>query len=717
MARHTWRWARAHRAGVLAAVAAALVTVGLSAVMLRDARRATGGEWIAPIDDTYIHLQYATALAEGRGFSYQRGDGYSGGATSPVWVALLAPAAGTLAPAPLVAFALLAGALCMGGLLLACRAMGTAAGDAPEATAKATADAATRSPGATTAATAALPAMALIGGQGFLWWLALSGMETTLFLAGIAASLALVGRWNAVLVDDPQAPPPRGLWIIAALLPLARPDGLLVSGCIAALLGWRSRLRWRWPRAALVLAPAALALVAHRWAYGRWATAGLEMKAASYLPYVDSAQARRLTMQAALRALHRLWGGGAVGFSPAWASALAALLGVVALVKEWRARRVGPAAMAALLAPAFLWAGATVGVAQFRQDRYFAPAMMLLALLGGLGAGALGGGLAAAVARRGLRPRWAVVALDLAVTALVVAALLPTWTFWRHRYAADVAEIQRKQVSAARWIAANTPADAQVLVCDAGALALLSHRRVFDIVGLTSRHSGNAYLSGAGSRFEEMERAGRSRWPTHAALYSWCGWPGAVIEPLSTHSDLVVSRFSDPGLGSGEAPVGAELAARRALDRLDVADLASEAAHGWREDDGGARVRNVIGRHQADGRAVADGGRVVATAATFTLGAAGSSRRDAVGRTLVLRTEAPAAGAVLITSAARHARGLDGERQALAVSGLAGGLADGFVEQTFAVPDTLDDVIEVRVEAAPGATIPLYSAWLLAPLR
>jgi hypothetical protein len=711
MSSRWWSRTGARARGLLVLACAALIAVALHVGFCRGLLRATRGQWIAPIDDTYIHLQYASALAEGRGLQYQPGDGYSGGATSPLWVALLAPAAATLSPAHQVAASFGLGAFFFGLALLA---LGLAAegarrregpeGDPADDAAPAASTRRRRSIAAHLAGlpTAAAPALAFFAGQGFLSWAALSGMETMMFAALLLAALALVARWSRQLArHGAAAPPPSSLLAVCALLPLARPDGVLVSGLVVALILWRGRLgRRALLSAAAVTAPAVIALVAHHLAYGRFATAGLEMKAASYLPYLEAGEARALTAKAAWRAVRHLFGG-APGFPPVALSIALAALGLVALSRELRERRVGAAALAWPLLLLLLWSGASVAVPQFRQDRYFVPAIAALALLGALGAAELG----AQLSRLGGRfAALAPLALDVVLVIAALIALSPSLRFWQRSYAADAVAIQRKQVSAAHWIAERTPPDASVLVCDAGALAFLSHRRVFDIVGLAAHHAGNSYLSGAGSRFEEMERAGPSRWPTHAALYSWCGWPGVSMETLSTHADLVVSRFIDPGLGSAESPLRPDLARRDLLDRIDLADLASEQAHHWRERGGGSRDRNVIGRQPFEGRPVADGGRVIVTSATFTLVDPGTLT---AGRALALRTAPGAQGSLLI----------GGSRRPIAAPGNGeangDGKGDAFVELLFPIPDQSRGDISITVEASPGAPLPLYSVWLL----
>src|SRR5687767_12530087 len=49
------------------------------------------GRPAVPLDDAFIHMQYARRLAEGGFFSFVAGDGYSTGATSLLWPVLLAP--------------------------------------------------------------------------------------------------------------------------------------------------------------------------------------------------------------------------------------------------------------------------------------------------------------------------------------------------------------------------------------------------------------------------------------------------------------------------------------------------------------------------------------------------------------------------------------------------------------------------------------------------
>ncbi len=640
----------------LLAGAVALAFV-LCAVFTRALLGQTGGARIAPIDDAYIHLQYARALAEGRFFAYQAGDAYSSGATSPLWVALLAPFARFASSEGLLAVATWFGALGLGLLL------------------HATARAATALRGGWSAA---LPAGALLAGQGFLLWSAFSAMETVPFAAAVLSVLWLFGGWIS-------GPPPRALVALLALLPLVRPDGLVVVGPVVLVVLVRGvrdgRVRATLGTVAVVLAPVVVGALVHHACYGRLATAGMEMKALPYLPYLSPSQAHLKVLGGFWRSARELFWGEKPGFWPAWWTVIVLTFALCAAIEEVRRRRLGAALLAWILVPALLWAGAEVGVTQFRQERYFVPALAVLSFVGALGVAAVGDW-----SRR--LARQAPLIVDLGVVLGALLALAPTARTWRATFAADGVSIMNKQVSAARWIAQHTPPDARVMVCDAGALAVLSGRRVFDVVGLTSPHGGNAYLSGPGSRFEEVERLGPGGWPTHGALYHWCRWPGVDYQIVSRHADLEVSVFRDPGFGTGEAPLAPHA---RVLDRLDAADLGSERAHRWHEDDGGTFERNVIARHVVAGRQVADGGRVVVRRATFTLSGGGGARK------LLLRTEGDARGTLAVGAA----------RQPIAASGA------GFHELTFEVPASAEPIVPVTVEAAPGARVGVYSVWLL----
>ena len=71
---------------MLLVVASSIVSVLYAWVLLHY----TGGEWILPLDDTYIYLQYARNLAHGHFMQFNAGDPPTSGATSFLYPILLA---------------------------------------------------------------------------------------------------------------------------------------------------------------------------------------------------------------------------------------------------------------------------------------------------------------------------------------------------------------------------------------------------------------------------------------------------------------------------------------------------------------------------------------------------------------------------------------------------------------------------------------------------
>src|ERR1700729_1431151 len=81
-------WARHPRAIVLAWSCVVVFVVAL--LFYGPARAASGGDWPAPLDDVYIHYDFARALAEGHPFEWIAGQGDSSGETAPLYAVVLA---------------------------------------------------------------------------------------------------------------------------------------------------------------------------------------------------------------------------------------------------------------------------------------------------------------------------------------------------------------------------------------------------------------------------------------------------------------------------------------------------------------------------------------------------------------------------------------------------------------------------------------------------
>src|SRR5215210_1935619 len=83
-------WARGAAVRALPYVPAAIASAIVGTICVRGILAAAGHP-SAPLDDTFIHLQYARRLSEGGFFSYVAGQGFTTGATSVLWPLLLAP--------------------------------------------------------------------------------------------------------------------------------------------------------------------------------------------------------------------------------------------------------------------------------------------------------------------------------------------------------------------------------------------------------------------------------------------------------------------------------------------------------------------------------------------------------------------------------------------------------------------------------------------------
>ncbi|MCZ7668389.1 MAG: hypothetical protein M5U34_14955 [Chloroflexi bacterium] len=67
----------------------ALLTLAVSAFFIRSQLAVTGGVLGAPLDDAWIHFQFARNLSQGNGFSFNPGEA-TPGSTAPLWTMLLA---------------------------------------------------------------------------------------------------------------------------------------------------------------------------------------------------------------------------------------------------------------------------------------------------------------------------------------------------------------------------------------------------------------------------------------------------------------------------------------------------------------------------------------------------------------------------------------------------------------------------------------------------
>ena len=436
--------------GLLAAGALAL---GLGVFLLREQQLA--GVSGFPLDDSWIHLQFARNLAEGQGFAYNPGVPVSG-STAPLWTLLLGALFRLVDSEPLIAK--------VAGTAAALAAAWLAARLALEWTAD-------RGAAAVAGMVTAL--------AGPVLWGALSGMEVTL-----AAALVTGGLLAHVTGRDLAAA------TLLALAVLARPESVLVFALVWAAGSWS-------PRRAAIFA-LALAVIVGPWVAFNLATVG------SLLPATAAAKIEGGlvgVLSGHPESLASTFGTRPWRYLDEWVTWLSAVNGLFPLVIPpglwllWRrgGRRLLLPGAALLLHPLAMALLAPYRGPDFQEGRYSIHLLPLAAAVATLPLAALTAWSAGSSARgttgRQL-PR-------LLAAGLVVAALAGLWPA-ATRYGWAVQNIEGMQGHLGRWVAANTPPDALLAVNDVGAIGYLSRREVVDVMGLVTpailpyRHDGEA---------------------------------------------------------------------------------------------------------------------------------------------------------------------------------------------------------------------------------
>jgi hypothetical protein len=240
----------------------------------------TGGEWSAPLDDVFIHFDYARATALGHPFEWTIGNGYSSGNTSLTYPFVLA--AGWLlgfTGRALMKWAAIVAAVSVFGMLLAARRIFLE--DERDNWGR--------------LSSYLLPPVFL--GIGALDWSLWSGMEVSFFLATWAVALVAWQRLerDARSVRSPSRTSAHAWWLglAGALLVTTRPEGaatIAIFGIAAAMAHRGSGRRRVIGLLVRIGLPAVVALtvqaIANRAFTGEWSANGAIVKLALNNPYM-----------------------------------------------------------------------------------------------------------------------------------------------------------------------------------------------------------------------------------------------------------------------------------------------------------------------------------------------------------------------------------------------------------------------------------------------
>lgn len=446
-----------------------------------------------PLDDSFIHLQFARNLAAGDGLAYNPGERVTG-STAPLWTAVLS--LGFLLPGNPLAWAKAIGVACHLLAVLASFHLARALAVPPRL---------------------AGLAAGLVAATSWLVWSSLAAMEVPLFTALAVAGIALHVRERR----DPGAPP-LSLPLLA-LSVLARPEGLLL---LALAVVDRLALPVRcdgelvleapaWRRLGEGLLLAALALLPMLLVY--YALGG------SALPTTFSTKAGYgAPGLPQSRYLFEVWG---IFVQAQPVATLLAPAGALVLL-----RRLGSDDDPGLLAP--LWAIALPlaygvlsggGKGIFGNfGRYFFPLFPVVVVLGVVA-------LVPLVERLPGRLRIGRVAIawPLLLAPLLLLPTLLALVYGAGRYTQSVLNVEDGDVHMARLLGEVLPPEALLAVNDIGALKYYLPNRVLDLAGIATPEV-HAYARRAfaetGSYCPGLLAFVRERRPDYLAVFP--GWHG-----------------------------------------------------------------------------------------------------------------------------------------------------------------------------------------------
>ncbi len=527
----------------------------------------SGSTPVMPLDDTYIHFQYARALAEGYPFRYNPDQPPTSGATSLLYPAILAVGYRIgFQGEQLSWWALLIGIVCwFGSAWLIYRI-----------------SARDNSPAAHRIGLAVAVAFALTGSLG---WAFMSGMET-----GLMVFATLLTLWYIVNQDR------RGVIVAGILVTLVRPEGLAI-GLLASLYMatcessrrafLRHALLYSLPLLAALIQPALNLL-----ATGSLTASGLQAKSYLYLVPPDPGMILSSVANVAGRMWAELFTGlpyllpGLVIFC-----AIAVFTG---LRDGWRARRLNPPILVLTWLLALTATLSLLETAFWQFKRYQQP---MIALLFPLAAWAFM--LLCNLLVRRYRP----FVMGILLGGFVAFSLTTTASFVQD-YADNVHEVAFSQQPMARYVAAHIPTGAVIGVHDIGVMRYLGGHPTYDVIGLTTPGAARAWRNGPGAAFEQMLA---SAWrPDYFAIYrdalglSYLADTGLFRQKLADFPSTQPPHNIASATNGGQAVYKADwtyatfasrpwqpsslaaVAGMKLVDSVNVADLASEDAHQYR---------------------------------------------------------------------------------------------------------------------------------------
>ncbi len=590
----------------------------------------TGGEWSAPLDDVFIHFDYARSTALGHPFEWVVGNGYSSGNTSLLYPFVLA--LGWLVgfrEQRLMIWAALLAMVCVFGTLLVVRRLFLTMSSKDDAWAR---------------ASSYLAAPFLLG-VGALNWSFWSGMEVAIFVATWAVALAAWLDTDRLVAKNGPANArriKRSSWLLGlagALMIVTRPEatgtiavfGLAIAlrifsrGRLSAVL---SLVRIGLPGGLIVVAQAIL----NRALTGEFSANGAIVKLAMNSPFLTSEEKLADYLFNLRYAVLRN-----VEYHFADQSGYGIIIPALALlaVAMPETRRYA----LILWAQIGMWLVLVAfnGQVRWQNERYTMPAVAWLLICAALGVSGLMRGVrgrpnVAAVTVVGalafqvigiatrqantapeFRFSWALAVLvgiacaafffirplrTLACMALVFVAYdhqAPKMRDQRWFFGRACRNIRDQHLVMGRWLKTQSPH--RVLVGDAGAILYASDAPGLDIIGLGGYHElpfARAGVQGLPATLELIERMPAADRPDILAIFpTWWGvlptwFSSGVMERFPVEGNVICGGYEHVAyradwhvLGVGDHIRALPDDDVQVIDEVDVADLVSEKAHGY----------------------------------------------------------------------------------------------------------------------------------------
>jgi hypothetical protein len=535
-------------------VLAAAVPAGLA---IQAVLGANGGAPAVPLDDSYIHFQFARSFANGHPFVYSPGAAPVPGATSLLWPLLLAvPQLFGVRGLALIPWAWAFGFI----------ALGLLAYETARAAERVTSDG------------IAWIAGVLVLAFSANTWFAASGMEVVPLAWLLTRCVRRAAEWL-----DGDRERCAELLVLAALAPAMRPEGALGSLLVAAVLfaGGRGRNRLL---GAAALGSIALPPLVYLLFTGHATQTTTLVKWLPFSPYLSFAGLCEIVLSNVRLLLATLLDGQlwSAAYIPEH-SRFVAWLALPALIFAGQARQANARAWLLVGLGLGIFIPTTYDSFLWNRLRYLWPfaAPWLIGLV------ALSDQLGELAALWRPKLGWLRYAL-VASASLILCSKFP---FALADLADSAHAISSQHVELGEWAAQHLDPEARIGVNDTGAIAYFSGHPIFDIVGLTTLGEARYWAAGAGSRFEHYERLPRSALPTQFFVYpNWFGIPqllGPCFQQRTVYATIlggetmVACTAAYWSLGTGEAAAAPEFWNRAPLDRVDVADLESERAHDY----------------------------------------------------------------------------------------------------------------------------------------